>query len=188
MHSANWVYLICQEIRTSLKMGALERESKSWTVSECLLLRPPVKFSSKIVRCKLQSWDAVWLKLHLVHTYCLLRKGDKFSGLNFQRLTVWAQSRGVFTVEDFYGEEGWLPVEALEQRVRSARQIDRPLFQELYEYVISFLGVTYFPVTWLQGWEWTGLQRVTTGWRMPTKKWRELMVQKEVNQSHLNRS
>jgi hypothetical protein len=43
------------------------------------------------------------------------------------------------------------------------------------------------PVIWLQGWEWTGFQRVTTGWRLSTKKWRDLTVKKEVDQSHLNR-
>jgi hypothetical protein len=66
MHSADWVYLICDEICTSLKKGALKRETKFWTVSEYLLLRPPVKFNSKIVRCILRSWDAVWPKLQLV--------------------------------------------------------------------------------------------------------------------------
>jgi hypothetical protein len=182
MHNADWVHLACAEMRASLKKGVLKKETKFWMVSEYLLLQPPVKFTSKIIQCLLKSWSAVWPRLKLVltdgeitwnlslfHVYCMFRKGGEFLFPEFRRLRVWAQSRRVYIVDDLYGDAGWLQEEDFASRIRSSRHIDRPIFLEFFEYVTSFSGVTSVPIAWMEGWEWSGFPRVTTGWTLPNR-------------------
>jgi hypothetical protein len=200
MHNADWVHLVSAEIEAGLNRGRLRKDLKFWTVSEFLLCRPPVEFKSRMVRCLLKSWDAVWPRLQLtpegseitwnlsiLHVYCLFRKGQEFSIPEYRRLRVWAHTRGVHLVDDMIRDKDWLLESVIESRVRSSRNLERPIFLQFHQFVTSFTGATYLPITWMSGWEWSGFQRVTTGWTLPLQKWRALSAGEAVNQSHLNR-
>jgi hypothetical protein len=50
------------------------------------------------------------------------------------------------------------------------------MFLEFLAFVTSFPGVTYHPIHYMEGWEWTGFQRATTGWTLPNYKWRALTL------------
>jgi hypothetical protein len=102
-------------------------------------------------------------------------------------LRVWAQTHGVFIVDDMIKDGIWLQETEFASRIRSSRDIDRPVFLEFHEFVTRFTGATYLPITWMSGWSWSGFQRETKGWTLPLQKWRALSTTTEVDQSHLNR-
>ena len=84
-------------------------------------------------------------------------------------------------------EGAWLQEEDFESRIRSSRNIDRPLFLEFLAFVTRFTGVTYRPIARMSGWEWTGLPRLTQGWTLPLQTWRALTGKGAVDQAYLNR-
>ena len=125
--------------------------------------------------------------LTMLHTYCLFRRETQFSEEEHRRLRIWAQLRQVFTIADMIKDGQWIPEADFACRIRSARHIDRPIFQEFHDFVTSFTGSTEEPLEELVGWEWTGVQSLTTDCTLPNHGWKELAVVTGIDQSHLNR-
>jgi hypothetical protein len=113
-HQSEWTWMVRAAIQQGLRRGPLKRETRNWLVEEYLLLLPPIKICSRVTRGLLAGWKMVhdFLRFNTVNCqiphwltvgqlYCLLLQGAPFFLADYDAVCLYANSRGVFTTQDF---------------------------------------------------------------------------------------
>jgi hypothetical protein len=200
-HVAEWTAMVNKQLKAALHRGPLKREMRVWTTKEVLLLRPDIKVSSPIVSLILKGWQLVTRKLvfdfcnspvpaslTILQVYCLsLQPGEEFSLTHYSRLKNWTHNRGLKLSADLHTEGQWASVEMLASQICSSRQVGRPQFQQLMEFLATSPGLSPVPLDQASGWGWKQPgPTLLRGWLQSVQTWRSLLPAPNFNLAQLN--
>jgi acyl-CoA-binding protein len=186
-HNSAWVDIAQQHIREALRHGPYRQQVKLWTCQEYLLLQPSVHLKSAALRSLMKGWKLVLpaLKLkvtetHLPHSMTLLQlyylflQGSPFDPDKYWELKLYAETRGVFNIQDLLQGNSWQLLQEFADRIRSSRSIGQDTFERLVEFVSDCLGTELFCISNLKGWRWCASAHSFTAWELSLKQWRSL--------------
>jgi hypothetical protein len=164
-----------------------------------LLLLPPLKFSSKITRGLLQGWSAlhgsllfqidtgdIAAHLTIAQLYCLSLQSLPFSLEDYNALQMYSNSQGVTTAKHLYEAGQWLPLEAIEGRICSTREVGKQQFTELLAWISQSPRLTTNNLQSNSGWYWVQDGIKCQGWKLRTSQWRSLLPRARPNFKQLN--
>ena len=117
----------------------------------------------------------------LLQLFYLALEGADFKLEDYQALKVWAHTRGIYCVGDFWHNNSWLTPATIATRIRSLRQVGRDLFNMVISCLFNCLGTSNAPIYESTGWYWNASTSKQKGWAFTTTNWRTLLPEKDLN-------
>jgi hypothetical protein len=200
-HNSAWVTIAQSHIHEALRHGKYRQQVKFWTCQEYLLLQPTVHLKSAALRSIMKGWKLVFpsLKLELATThlpssmtllqmYYLLLQGQPFDPDEYRALKLYAQTRGVYTVQDLLQDNSWQLSQEFADQVRSSRFVGLETFERLVSFASDSVGTESCCISTLKGWQWQATTHSFKGWELSLKQWRSLQpAPQEVIEQHNRR-
>jgi hypothetical protein len=113
-------------------------------------------------------------------------QGLTFSQADSEAIRLYSHSRGIRTAKDLFNAGQWLPLEHIEGRICSTREVRKQQFSILLEWLSASPGLTSDCLKSSPGWCWIhdGIKR--KGWALRTQHWRSLLPRATLNFAQLN--
>jgi hypothetical protein len=186
-HSSEWVTMARQILTEAMKHGPLKQDTKQWSVPDFLLLHLEVKIPSRLVRTLVKSWAMARPNLELtrcslsptlsvLQLYMLILHDEKrpFVLQEFKDCRLYAESRGIYKLEDLADGDEWHQPAEFSARIRSSRLVGKAHFERLLKFISIFKRCEDAPLMSATGWKWNSNSVEFRGWNLKVSQWRAI--------------